>query len=242
MQNQDSNNHTPPASAQDDQPLPPWTKEWAEKELIPHLPLAFKSISGRLGGLTFMTTKKGKISVRARPSSPMKRKLTRGQKLQRQRFTEAVAYARSALADPVKRPFYESAARPGRLSAYNVAFQDYLRPPEIPFIQITGYQGRAGDRIYLTVTDSAPVASVRITIRNSAGRVVERACAAPEGRRGGNVYVAKRTLRYPQVVTMEALATDLAGNTARASATQSIIRSTPNRRPRPSKRIWFPVI
>ncbi len=54
--------------------------------------------------------------------------MTQNQKDQTRRFSGAVNYAKNALADPVKRAYYESRATK-EVSAYNKALADFLTKP-----------------------------------------------------------------------------------------------------------------
>jgi hypothetical protein len=218
-----------------------WTKEWAEKNVIPDLMALGGGVSGRMGGLIFVTDRDGKISVREprpKPTGP----LTDRQKAQRQRFRDATAYARGALADEEKRRIYEAAGRRRQRSAYCIAFQDFLRPPEIYEIQTGWYSGRKGDRIYIYVGDVAPVCSVSVTLRNGRGRLIESECVPQKGNSSGAVFVAQKNLRRSQIVRVQAVATDLAGSTTAASA-ECKIDSPPTGKPgRRARKVWFPEI
>jgi hypothetical protein len=90
----------------------------------------------------------------------------------RSRFSEAARYARAAISDPESKLFYRSKAKPGQ-SAYNIAFGDFFHAPEIGSIDTSSYDGSAGSRIMVPVTDDCKVVSVRLRIQAADGRVVE---------------------------------------------------------------------
>jgi hypothetical protein len=107
--------------------LPPkqWTKEWVEKEVLPHIPLTmFNAISGSIGGVTFVTSSDGKISVRDRPGK-RKGKPNRRQKAQQTRFKRAAAYAKKVLADPDTRAIYDAGVGRRDLSPFNLAMSQH---------------------------------------------------------------------------------------------------------------------
>jgi hypothetical protein len=92
--------------------------------------------------------------------------------------------------------------------------QDYFHPPVIDFVTMVSYAGRRGETIGIRVTDSVAVARVRVVIRDSRGRILERGWVRdPEcGKR--IFYIARKNLRSGRVVQIEVTATDHAGNTA----------------------------
>lgn len=90
----------------------------------------------------------------------------------RSRFREAVLYAKAAIADAATRLFYASRAKEGR-TAYNAAFSDYFKKPEIGGVDVSAYSGAAGSRITIPVTDEGKVVSVEVKIQKSDGTVVE---------------------------------------------------------------------
>ncbi len=90
----------------------------------------------------------------------------------RSRFKEAVAYAKAAIADSATKLFYGSKAKPWQ-NAYNVAFSDFLKAPEIGKIDASAYDGSTGSRITVPVTDYGKVVSVKVKIQKGDGTLVE---------------------------------------------------------------------
>lgn len=95
----------------------------------------------------------------------------------RSRFKEAVAYAKAAIADAATKLFYGSKAKPWQ-NAYNVAFSDFLKTPEIGKIDVTAYDGSTGSRITVPVTDNGKVVSVKVKIQKADGSLVEEGDAS----------------------------------------------------------------
>lgn len=86
-------------------------------------------LSGSVGKqMVFRNTARGTILAKS-PRHTGKR--TEHQKEQGKKFLKAVAYAKQALADSSLSTHYKqlAAASPNKLSAYNIAVADYLRPP-----------------------------------------------------------------------------------------------------------------
>lgn len=88
----------------------------------------FEGLRGRLKSLVFRTSHNGKISVYIKPD--MSRvKWSPAQVAQRERFAEASAYARAAIADPQVRAVYErmSMEVKNNKRPYDMALSDYCK-------------------------------------------------------------------------------------------------------------------
>jgi hypothetical protein len=128
-----------------------------------------QGLSGRVDQLVFRQ-KSGKTIVSKRPGDygpPSAAQLD-----VRSRFTQAVLYARAAVADAATKLFYASKAKPWQ-TAYNVAFSDFFKTPEIGGIDVSAYNGSIGSRITVPVTDNGKVVSVQIKIQKGDGALVE---------------------------------------------------------------------
>jgi hypothetical protein len=83
-----------------------------------------QSLRGKLGNLVFRRNHNGTLSVTKSPD--MSRvKWSPAQQEHRQRFREAVACAKAAMADPVQRAEYESAAASKGMRAFDLAVSDF---------------------------------------------------------------------------------------------------------------------
>jgi hypothetical protein len=86
----------------------------------------FEEFRGKIRGLVFRLSHNGKISAYMSPD--MSRvKWSAAQKAHRERFAEASAYARAAIADPQIRAIYEqmSMERKNNKRPYDMAVSDY---------------------------------------------------------------------------------------------------------------------
>ena len=128
----------------------------------------------------------------------------------RERFREAAAYAKAALADPVRQPLYQAAARAKGLSLFAFVMGDFLNPPEVKAIDATGYHGRVGDPIKVTASDDFEVASVNVVIRTAANAVLEQGPAALANGRWS--YATTVPVAAGATVTIEATAQDRPGH------------------------------
>jgi hypothetical protein len=86
----------------------------------------FKEFRGTMGDMVFRVTPNGKTYVSQRPDMSNV-KWSEAQKAHRQRFKEASAYAKAAMADPDVRLVYEKRAAEENRIPYRVALSDYLQ-------------------------------------------------------------------------------------------------------------------
>jgi hypothetical protein len=85
-----------------------------------------QDIRGKLGGYVFRHTYAGELTLIKR-ADMSNVKWSKAQAVQRQRYKEAVAYARAALADPTVRAIYEEAAAGQGKRPYDLAKSDYFK-------------------------------------------------------------------------------------------------------------------
>jgi len=83
-------------------------------------------IRGKLGNLVFRLSHSGEVTVTKAPD--MSRvKWSKAQKEHRQRFKQAVAYARAAMARPDVRKIYENMAATNHKRPFDLAVSDYFK-------------------------------------------------------------------------------------------------------------------
>jgi len=83
-------------------------------------------IHGQVDRRVFRRTRRGGVSL-IRKADMSKVKWSDAQSAHRQRFCKAIAYARSAMADPDLRTRYEKAAAKSGRRAYEKAVSDYFK-------------------------------------------------------------------------------------------------------------------
>lgn len=86
----------------------------------------FSELYGKLGGFVFRRTRKGK-TILSRYPNMSRVKWSGAQKAHRQRFRAAVAYAKAAMQDPVKRAHYEQMAMEQDSIPFNMAISEYFK-------------------------------------------------------------------------------------------------------------------
>jgi hypothetical protein len=134
---------------------------------------SFHSVSGALGAFVYRKVR-GQTIMTARPKRDgKKRKPSAAQIAQRKRFAAAGDYVRKVLADPWQRRVYEALGRERNRRADKLVASDFLTPPVVDEIELSGYRGRAGDLIRVLATDDIEVVSVQVTIDTAKGARVE---------------------------------------------------------------------
>lgn len=171
--------------------------------------LLVRGASGNVGK-QFVYRKRGNNThIVKMPSINKNAVATKEQTEARERFAEAVLYAQGAIASADLKKEYEKIA-PFGSTAYNMAFRDYLKAPVVKKIDASNYNGTPGSTIVVHAKDDFRVASVKVSIFDSAGVLLEEGNALLNPvKRGQWVYTV--TLANTGAV-ISAKATDLPGN------------------------------
>jgi hypothetical protein len=167
---------------------------------------------GSIGRLVFKKYK-GRTIVSKKPvrtSEPSPEELAR-----RERFKEAVAYAKSVLGDPVARAFYQPIALQRDISVYALAVGDFLKLPTIKPLNLTKYKGQIGDTISIRATDDIGLADLDVKILAQDGTPIEQGKAVETGIGSGKwTYTATASVALGADLFIEVKGIDHAGNEA----------------------------
>ena len=166
-------------------------------------------MSGKVDGLTLRTVQ-GQVIASVRPN-PVKREPSAAQELQRERFAFAIAYAKEVLADPCQREVYTVLAKTRKRRVDKLVASDFLTPPEVTRIDLSGFAG-ADRLIRVLAVDDVQVVGVRVAIRSAAGAVIEEGPATEV--HGVWRYTATSAVPAGESVTITASARDRADNVA----------------------------
>ena len=150
------------------------------------------------------------VSHRSREDRPSAAQTDR-----RERFREAQAYAAAVLADPLKRECYRKLAAERRCPPNALLIANFLNPPAIEQVDLSAYQGRAGDSIRVLATDAIEVVRVTLTVRDAGDTVLETGSAVKDHDLW--VYGCTVTAGENARVTIEVTAVNRAGAKATAS-------------------------
>ncbi|MBK9925065.1 MAG: hypothetical protein IPP66_07210 [Anaerolineales bacterium] len=181
----------------------------------------FEEARGQLGGMVLRELRGETIASR-KPSSIGEP--TVDQAAQRERFKLAAAYGKSALADPLTRALYEAAANNKKIPVFALTVADYLNPPTIHEVDLSGFSGEIGQAIRIKASDDFGVARVSVTISDNAGSLVYEGDDAIETAPGSGVWVYTTTGGVPDGVTakVSVVAADRPGGVAVQDATKVI--------------------
>ncbi|MEO5977943.1 MAG: hypothetical protein ABIS36_07325 [Chryseolinea sp.] len=172
-------------------------------------------VSGKIGEM-IIRQYNGKTVVSKRPEKS--NVSTQSQREKRNRFSEASRYARTHMNNPELKAMYETGMTEKKRSPYLVATTDFLTPPTVHHVVMPKSPGRVGAKLQIKATDDFKVVSVKVSILDYDGKLVESGNAkpAPSSKTHWN-YKLKITsaLSSENVVIVEA--SDFAGNIARAS-------------------------
>lgn len=172
--------------------------------------LVTQGLSGTIGRMLTFRLRAGKTIVS---------KLTRGSSLPptpgqlevRSKFTQAIAYAKVAIKDPVIKAAYAAVAKPGQ-TAFNMACSDAFNPPTVESINLEGYNGLLGDIITIRATDVFKVTQVKVAIHNAAGDLLEQGDAEMQATGDDWLYTTTQVNDVPEGSTISVTALDLPGN------------------------------
>jgi hypothetical protein len=95
----------------------------------------------------------------------------------RERFRVASLYARRAMSNPELKAEYELIADATESTAIAVALMDYMKPILISGILTATYAGEIGFPLTITVNDVFKVKTMKVTLINASGTVIETGLA-----------------------------------------------------------------
>ncbi len=175
---------------------------------------------GAIGKLVFRNYK-GRTIVSRKPV--ITKDPSEGQLAQRQRFKDAVTFAKSAAANPGLRAFYEPIAKAKDITIYALAVADYLKTPEFQYVDLDGYKGKVGDKIVIKANDDLGMASVNVSISAQDGSPIESGQAVEEGAGSGKwIYTAAVPVALGTDIFIEATGADHAGTEVTISANPTV--------------------
>ncbi len=183
---------------------------------------ALERLRGQVGELVFKQYG-DKLVVSRRPD--MSRvKWSRAQRAGRERFQEAILYARRIKADAPARAAYEAAAQRKGKRAWNLMIADFLNPPVVDEIDARGYDGKAGDCLQVRAHDDFEVLGVTVMLATVEGAILEQGAAVETPRGSGCwVYAATTDVLHGTTVRITATATDRPGHAGIKEESKSVV-------------------
>ena len=175
---------------------------------------------GSIGRLVFKKYK-GRTIVAKRPVRTKEQ--SQAELARQENFREAVAYAKSVLANPVASEFYKPIAFQRDISVYNCALGDFLKVPTIKPLDLDSYKGRIGDVIKIRAIDDIGFADLTVEIVAQDGTVIESGPAVEVGERSGKwIYTATKAVALGSDVFIEVKGCDHAGNKAQITENPTV--------------------
>lgn len=168
-----------------------------------------QGFSGRVGNLIYKQYG-DKVVVTRIPT--FSGKWSPKQKAARKKFGAASKFAEQIRADPALRALYAQAAKKHRIAIRPFAIKDFLQGPIIRALDSSRYRGCAGDEIVVTTGDGFKVIDVQVVIHGAGRTLLEGGSATKLG--ASWRYLATKTCSGEERLTVEAIATDRAGNKA----------------------------
>jgi len=167
--------------------------------------------SGKLGDQVVARSWKGRPYLANIPKFPKNREFSEKQMSQQEKFMDAAAYAKGVTQLEEPPETYVNEAEIHRLTEYNIAMRDYLKPPNVRDIGIDGYTGQPGEEIVIRAVDDCEVVSVHVAITRD-GVLVEEGEAYRDPLNATLWrYTTTEENELPGTV-IEAYATDMPGN------------------------------
>jgi hypothetical protein len=171
-----------------------------------------KSYSGIFGHQVLLRSRKGK-TIMILPYPRPSQKPSEKQIAYRRKFVQATRYATNILKDPEMFIAYKAKIRKG-ITPYNIALRDFLTPPVIRNIDVSGYKGNQGEKIRVAARDDFRLTRVHVQIAGPNGLLIEEGeCVLPLS---WEPYEYTATIPVPDLsgITIIARAYDLPGNEA----------------------------
>src|SRR5579871_6167053 len=166
-------------------------------------------LKGKIGDLVFYELN-GKPCVRSVPrreDPPTSR-----EKGNQSRFGAASKFGHATLRDPTQKARYSAAAAKTGSTAYNVAVSDFMHPPVITELDLTGYTGRAGQLIRIRVEEKKIGAvAVNVVIADHTQSVLEEGAARVEEDGVTWWYAAQQDIAPDQSLLITVTAKDQPG-------------------------------
>lgn len=150
------------------------------------------------------------------PHAERKDKPSAAQRGHRARFGAAQAYAASVLADPLKRECYRKLALARKCPPNALLVSNFLNPPTIEQVDVSTYQGRAGDAIRVLAADAIEVTRVAVVVRGADGASIESGAASKDH----DLWIYRCTTAHAARGPLQLEVT--AHNRAEAEATESL--------------------
>lgn len=172
--------------------------------------------TGKFARVVVYRRVRGKVVMAKVPTPPSD--VSAKQLVVRKSFSKAAGYAKRQNAKPEAKRLYLEGLTPKKHNAYLVALSDFLKSPQIDSVNLTGYNGAAGQTILIDASDDFRVAAISVAILGADGVQIESGAAKPgEGLADAWAYVTTAENAAIAGTKVQVTATDFAGNATTAT-------------------------
>lgn len=173
-----------------------------------------KEIRGKVGDLVASPHPHGDDQFILKKPPARSAPFTDGELRSQTDFRASFRYAQGIwAAHPDFKAAYQVLARIVRRDAFHLAMSDFRRHPKVLDIDLSGYTGRAGERIQVWATDDCEVIQMPMRVLDLSGTVLEEGMAVlTGGAPDAWSYLAQRDVPAGQTVVVEVAAVDRPGN------------------------------
>jgi hypothetical protein len=179
---------------------------------------AVAHMHGGMGHMVFKQSR-GLDIVAAKPDQ-VNQPNTPAQLQQREKFSQGARYAKGALADAQLKALYEARSQAVNKPPFALAVADFLTPPVVDQIDLSGYHKHVGDAILIKAHDDLEVTGVTVSIVDNAQASVESGTATFDPAVNAWRYVTTVDASAKPSVTVMANALDHPGHAGSLSVTQ----------------------
>jgi len=173
-------------------------------------------LSGTIGDKVFRQLPDGR-TIECKKPDFSNREFSQGQVDTQARFKRAVQYAREA---SKTQPVYAILAEGKATNAYNLALSDWFSAPEVHAMDLSGWNGAAGDPVRVQARDDVHVKHVLVKISDGNGELLEEGRATETTEKHWFEYTTMGN--YLGVLTVTVTAIDLPGNMTELSREKTI--------------------
>ena len=168
-----------------------------------------EGVRGKVGDLVFKSYNDEVLIARKPDQSSIEP--SSAQIAQRERFSQAVLYGKTVMADPETKAIYEAAARRKGKPVFSLTVADFFKAPSVDLVDLGNYAGAPGDEIHIRASDDFAVSRVMVAISDADGNAIESGEASQA--LGEWVYTATEAVSPGTVVRILVTAVDRPGGT-----------------------------
>ena len=168
---------------------------------------------GRVGNLVVFKNYYGRTIISKVKTKRDKEEFNEKRELTKERFREAVIYAKGAIKDEILCDFYRPFVK-GGCKIYNLAMADFCKLPQVKSVNVTSYHGNIGDHIIIRAFDNFKVVGVEVTVKKPNGCLLEGASAVLAANEADWIYTATTFNAGVMGTIISVKVTDTPGNVA----------------------------